>query len=133
MTLGGSSIPEVQALLRVLAAGRLRAAERAKLAREALAQYENVLVVEGEWHDALAPDGPFDFLFVDVREAKTDPRILDLGAPGALFVIDDLTPGYPGPDGGARVLAGQPTPCGNGDHDDSVHGRNRRRAPDLTL
>lgn len=129
MTAGGSSIPEVHALLRVLAAGRRRAAElgaafgegataiasglaeggtlvtvehdpeRARLARDALSAHGNVLVVEGDWHDALAPHGPFDFLFVDVREAKTDPRVLDLAEPGALFVIDDLTPGYPGPDG----------------------------------
>jgi predicted O-methyltransferase YrrM len=128
VTAGGSSIREVQALLAVLATGRRRAAElgtafgegaaaiasglaeggtlvtvendseRAELARAALAGYANVEVVEGDWHDALAPHAPFDFLFVDVGEAKTDPRILDLAAPGALFVVDDLTPGHPGPD-----------------------------------
>jgi predicted O-methyltransferase YrrM len=129
VTAGGSSIPEVQALLRVLAGGRLRAAElgaafgegaaaiasglapggtlvtvendpdRLALARKAVAILDNVTVVEGDWHDALVPHAPFDFLFVDVRDAKTDPRVLDLGSPGALYVIDDLTPGFPGPDG----------------------------------
>jgi predicted O-methyltransferase YrrM len=129
VTAGGSSIPEVQALLRVLAGGRRRAAElgaafgegaaaiasglapggtlvtveldpdRARIASEALAVHENVLVVEGDWYDALVPHAPFDFLFVDARGAKTDPRVLDLGERGALYVIDDLTPGFRGPDG----------------------------------
>lgn len=138
MTAGGSSIPEVQALLRVLATGRRRAAElgaafgegasaiasvlgeggtlvtvehdpeRARLAREALSGYQNVLVVEGDWHDALSPHGPFDFLFVDVHEAKADPRVLDLAEPGALFVLDDLTPGHPGPDPVREFWLGDP-------------------------
>jgi predicted O-methyltransferase YrrM len=138
VTAGGSSIPEVQSLLRVLAACRLRAAElgaafgegaaaiasglapggtlvtvendpeRVALARKAVAVLDNVTVVEGDWHDALAPHAPFDLLFVDVREAKTDPRILDLAAQGALFVIDDLTPGRPGPDGVREFWLGNP-------------------------
>jgi predicted O-methyltransferase YrrM len=128
VTGGGSSIPEVQALLRVLAGGRLRAAElgaafgegataiasglapdgtlvtveqdpeRARIAQEALAGHDNVRVLEGAWYEVLAEFAPFDFLFVDVHEAKTDPRVLDLAEPGALFVLDDLTPGRPGPD-----------------------------------
>jgi predicted O-methyltransferase YrrM len=128
MTAGGSSIPEVQALLRVLASGRLRAAElgtafgegaaaiaeslapggtlvtveqdeeRARSAQRALARLDNVVVVVGDWHDALAPHAPFDFLFVDAAGAKADPSVLELAAPGALFVLDDLTPGRPGPD-----------------------------------
>jgi predicted O-methyltransferase YrrM len=128
MTAGGSSIPEVQALLTVLAAGRKRAAElgaafgegaaaiasglatdgmlftvehdpeRAQIAREALASHDSVRVLEGDWYEALSPLGPFDLLFVDVHEAKTDPRVLDLAEPGAFFVLDDLTPGRPGPD-----------------------------------
>lgn len=128
MTAGGSSIPEVQALLAVLAAGRKRAAElgtafgegaaaiasglaadgtlvtvehdpeRARIAREAVAGHDNVRVLEGGWWEELSPLAPFDFLFVDVHEAKTDPRVLDLAEPGALFVLDDLTPNRPGPD-----------------------------------
>ena len=125
MTAGGSSLPEVQALLRVLAGGRRRAAEigtafgegaaaiaaglaqggtlvtveldreRAEAARAALT---GVTLLEGDWRDALPPHAPFDFLFVDVHAAKTDPFVLELLAPGALVVIDDLTPDRPGPD-----------------------------------
>jgi predicted O-methyltransferase YrrM len=115
VTAGGSSIPCVQTLLRVLAAGRQRAAElgaafgegaaaiaaglppggtlatvendpeRARLARQALAEHENVRVLEGDWYETLALAAPFDFLFVDVHEAKSNPRVLDLSQPGALF------------------------------------------------
>jgi predicted O-methyltransferase YrrM len=128
VTAGGSSIPEVHALLTVLAAGRKRAAElgaafgegaaaiasglaaggtlvtvehdpeRARIAREALAGHDSVSVLEGGWWEQLSPLAPFDFLFVDVHEAKTDPRVLDLAEPGSLFVLDDLTPGRVGPD-----------------------------------
>jgi predicted O-methyltransferase YrrM len=126
MTAGGSSIPEVQALLRTLAAGR-RAAElgtafgegarsiasgaeslvtaerdpvRAEAARTALADLLNVTVLEGDWRDVLRPHAPFDFVFVDGggQETKTDPAVLDLGGRGTIFVLDDMTPGYPGPD-----------------------------------
>lgn len=122
MTASGSSIPEVHALLRALAAGR-RAAEigtafgdgaraiaataaelvtveidpiRAQEAREALAGLGNVTVVEGDWRKILY--GPFEFVFVDGGHAKEDPAVLALGEPGCVFVIDDLTPGFPGPD-----------------------------------
>jgi predicted O-methyltransferase YrrM len=126
MTAGSSSIPEVHTLLRALAAGR-RAAEigtafgdgaraiaagadslvtaeldpeRAESAREALAGLGNVTVLEGDWRDLLPPLRPFDFVFVDGggQGTKTDPSVLDLGRRGTLFVLDDLTPGYQGPD-----------------------------------
>jgi predicted O-methyltransferase YrrM len=126
MTAGGSSIPQVQALLRALAAGR-RAAEigtafgdgaraiaagaktlvtveldpeRAAAARDALAGLGNVTVVEGDWREVLPPHAPFDFVFVDGggQATKTDPDVLDLGRRGTLFVLDDLTPGYEGRD-----------------------------------
>ena len=40
------------------------------------------------------------FVFVDGGgpETKTDPRVIDLGTRGTIFVLDDLTPGYSGPD-----------------------------------
>jgi predicted O-methyltransferase YrrM len=127
VTGGGSSIPEVQALLRVLAAGRRRAGEagtafgegavaiaeglgpegtlvtveldpeRAEVARRALAGFANVRLIEGDWRE-LEPCAPFDLLFVDVHDAKTDPAVLELVEPGGLVVIDDMTPGRPGPD-----------------------------------
>jgi len=127
VTAGGSSIPEVQALLRVLAAERRRAGEigtafgegataiatglrpggtlvtveldprRAEIAQKAFARLSSVRLIEGDWH-VLEPFAPFDLLFVDVHEAKTDPAVLDLVETGGLVVIDDLTPGRPGPD-----------------------------------
>src|SRR5262245_51150144 len=126
MTAGGSSIPEVRALLRALAADR-RAAElgtafgdgaraiaaaaeslvtveldpaRAEAARAALADLANVTVLEGDWRNALPPHAPFDFVFVDGggQETKSDPAVLDLGRRGTIFVLDDLTPGDAVPD-----------------------------------
>ncbi|MGE5275077.1 MAG: transferase [Verrucomicrobiota bacterium] len=126
MTAGGSSIPEVQALLRALAAGR-HAAEigtasgggaraiaataadlvtaevdpvRAESARAALVAVSTVTVVVGDWREVLPPHGPFEFVFVDGggQGTKTDPDVFDLGRRGTIFVLDDLTPDYAGPD-----------------------------------
>jgi predicted O-methyltransferase YrrM len=126
VTEGGSSIPEVHALLRALAAGR-RAAEigtafgegalaiaktaeslvtveldfgRAEAARQALAWLDNVTAVHGDWREVLPLLAPFGFVFVDGGGpgTKADERVIDLGARGTIFVLDDLTPGYPGPD-----------------------------------
>ena len=126
MTAGGSSRPEVQALLRSLAAGRHAAEigtafgegalaiaakaadlvtveldpDRAESARLALADVANVMLLVGDWRDVLPPHAPFDFVFVDGggQETKTDASVLDLGRSGTIFVLDDLTPGYRGPD-----------------------------------
>jgi predicted O-methyltransferase YrrM len=99
MTDGGSSIPEVQRLLAVLAAGK-RCAElgtafgegaeaiastaaslvtsevdpgRARIARERLAGLENVEFLEGDWRDTLPPRGPFELVFLDSGGWKDDP------------------------------------------------------------
>jgi predicted O-methyltransferase YrrM len=126
VTAGGSSLPEVQALLRALAAGRHAAEigtafgegalaiaaaaaglftveldpDRAESARAALAGVGNVTQLVGDWRDVLRPHAPFDFVFVDGggQETKTGPSVLDLGRRGTIFVLDDLTPGYAGPD-----------------------------------
>jgi predicted O-methyltransferase YrrM len=126
VTAGGSSLPEVQALLRTLAAGRHAAEigtafgegalaiaaeaadlvtveldpDRAESARVALAGFGNVTLLVGDWRDVLPPHAPFDFVFVDGggQETKTDASVLDLGRRGTIFVLDDLTPGYTGPD-----------------------------------
>jgi predicted O-methyltransferase YrrM len=124
VTAGGSSIPEVQALLRVLASGR-RAAEvgtayghgataiaetasslvtveldpdRAATARERLAGYSNVELLEGDWRDLLPSRGPFELLFWDGGGWKRDPSAggapaIELLVPGGLLVSDDFTPG----------------------------------------
>lgn len=115
MTDGGSSIPPVQALLRTLAAGRealeigtafgeaaAAMAEtarsvvtveidpvRAAIARERLARFSNVELVEGDWRSL---EGEFGLVFADAGGYDWE-RILALVAPGGLLVKDDLTPG----------------------------------------
>ena len=101
MTAGGSSLPEVQRLLSVLAAGR-RAAEvgtafgegaaaiastasslvtveidreRAELARARLGALVNVELVVGDWREALPPRAPFELLFLDGGAWKADPFV----------------------------------------------------------
>jgi predicted O-methyltransferase YrrM len=121
VTDGGSSIPEVQQLLRVLAAG-WRVAEigtafgvgaatmaetareivtveidpdRAAIARERLAGRANVELLVGDWRELLPPLGPFELLFADggLRSPSDWERILPLVEPGGMIVKDDLTPG----------------------------------------
>jgi predicted O-methyltransferase YrrM len=74
-----------------------RAAAAAKLFRDD----EHVRVLPGDWHDVLAPHAPFDLLFHDgsKREPERDgEETLRLLAPRGLILLDDLTPGRPGPD-----------------------------------
>ncbi len=119
MTGGSYSIPEVKALLRVLAAGR-RAAEagtsfgggaaaiaetavslvavevdpeRAAVAREKLAGLPNVRVFEGDWRDVLRAHAPFGFLFFDA--GGIDESAIELLELGGLLLKDDMTPGRP--------------------------------------
>jgi predicted O-methyltransferase YrrM len=120
VTDGGSSIAEVQALLRVLAAGRdvaeLGAAfgegaaamaetarsvvtveldpERAAVARTRLAQYDRVELLEGDAYEVLRGRGPFGLVFAD-GGAYDWEEIVALVEPGGLIVKDDLTPGLP--------------------------------------
>jgi protein-L-isoaspartate(D-aspartate) O-methyltransferase len=124
VTGGGSSIREVQALLRVLAAGRdvveLGTAfgdgaaalaetartvvtveldpERAALARGRLSGTANVELLEGDWRALLRDRGPFGLLFYDAGPPYDVDAALALLAPGGLLVKDDLTPGYDGQD-----------------------------------
>jgi predicted O-methyltransferase YrrM len=121
---GGSSIREVQALLRVLATGRDVAElgtafgegaaalaetarsvvsvelspERAAAARERLTGIANVELREGDWRDELRGRGPFGLLFYDAGPPYDVDAALALLAPGGLLVKDDLTPGRGGPD-----------------------------------
>jgi len=137
VTSGGSSIPEVQRLLAVLAAGK-RAAEigtafglgaealartarevvtveidpeRAREARARLEGLPNVELLVGDWAELLPPRGPFELLFMDGGGYKLDvgvaARMLELVAPGGLVVADDLTPGY-GPDPVRDFFLGHP-------------------------
>jgi predicted O-methyltransferase YrrM len=120
VTAGGTAVPEVQALLRVLAAGRDVAelgsafgetaailaetarsvvtveldAERAAAARERLAGLANVEALEGDAYELLRGRGPFGLVFADGGGYDWE-RILALTTPGSLIVKDDLTPGRP--------------------------------------
>ena len=61
----------------------------------------NVSVLAGDWHDVLPEHAPFDFLFHDGSKRRPDldgEETLRLLAPRGLIVMDDLTPGRPGPD-----------------------------------
>ena len=123
MTDGGSSIPAVQALLRVLASGRRVAElgtafgegaaamaetarevvtvevdpERAEAARARLEGCANVELLVGDWRELLAGRGPFELVFADggLREPEAWEAVLGLVEPGGLIVKDDLTPGRP--------------------------------------
>jgi predicted O-methyltransferase YrrM len=70
----------------------------AAAAAELLAADANATVLAGDWRSLLPAEAPFDLLFVDARDAKTDPEAIALLAPGGLAVLDDLTPGRGRPD-----------------------------------
>jgi predicted O-methyltransferase YrrM len=134
VTRGGSSLPEVQRLLAVLAAGRRcaetgtafgegavaiastaaslvtveRDPERAAVARERLAGLDHVELLVGDWRDFLPARAPYDFLFFDAGRFDESPDVVELLAPGGLLVKDDLTPGRPGPDPVRELLFGHP-------------------------
>jgi predicted O-methyltransferase YrrM len=119
VTGGGSSLPEVQRLLAVLAAGRRcaevgtafgegaaaiastaaslvtveREADRAAIARDRLRAFANVELLVGDWRTELPRRAPFDFLFFDGGRFDEAPDAIDLVRPGGLIVKDDLTPG----------------------------------------
>jgi len=119
VTDGGSALPEVHALLRVLAAGRdvleLGTAfgsgaaamavtarsvltvevdpERAAAARARLRALANVELLEGDWRTVLRGRGPFGLVFADGGSPYPWDEILALVDVGGLVVKDDLTPG----------------------------------------
>jgi predicted O-methyltransferase YrrM len=67
-----------------------------------LAEDENVKVLHGDWHELLPPEAPFDLLFYDgggkQRPDLDGEHVIGLLVPGGTVVLDDLTPGRPGPD-----------------------------------
>ncbi len=69
----------------------------AEAARELLIGDANARVLEGDWRDVATAEAPFDLLFVDARDAKTDPAVVGLLAPGGTAILDDLRPGRPMP------------------------------------
>jgi predicted O-methyltransferase YrrM len=123
VTDGGSSLPDVQSLLRVLASGRRVAEigtafgdgaaamaetarelvtvevdpERLAVARSRLAGLANVELLEGDWHALLPPRARFELVFADggLRSREDYEALLELVEPGGLIIKDDLTPGRP--------------------------------------
>jgi predicted O-methyltransferase YrrM len=119
VTGGATAVPEVQALLRVLAAGRdvaelgaaygetaallaqtarsvvtvEREPERAAVARDRLRELGNVELLEGDAYEQLGGRGPFGLVFADGGRPLDWEAILALTEPGGLIVKDDLTPG----------------------------------------
>jgi predicted O-methyltransferase YrrM len=134
LTGGGSSIPAVQRLLAVLAAGKRcaetgtafgegafaiasvaeslvtveRDPDRAAIAAERLAGLQNVELIVGDWRDHLPSRAPFDFLFFDAGRLDESPEAIDLLGPGGLLVKDDLTPNRPEPDPVRELLFSHP-------------------------
>jgi predicted O-methyltransferase YrrM len=108
VTGGGSSLPEVQRLLAVLAAGRRcaeigtafgegaaamastatsvvtveRDHERAAVAERRLRRLRNVELVVADWREALPSLGPFELVFFDGGRFAEAPDAVDLVAPG---------------------------------------------------
>jgi predicted O-methyltransferase YrrM len=134
LTGGGSSLPAVQRLLAVLAAGRRCAEtgtafgegaaaiastaeslvtvesdpERAAVAAERLREFANVELVVGDWREELPRRGPFAFLFFDAGRLDESPEAIELLETGGLFLKDDLTPNRPGPDPVRELLFNHP-------------------------
>jgi predicted O-methyltransferase YrrM len=68
----------------------------ARASAELFAEDENVRVLQGDWHEQMPPEAPFDLLFYD-GGGKQHPevdgeQVVGLLAPGATIVTDDLTP-----------------------------------------
>ena len=68
----------------------------AEAAADLFAEDENVRVLEGDWHEVMPAEAPFDLLFYD-GGGKQHPeldgeQVVSLLAPGATIVMDDLTP-----------------------------------------
>jgi predicted O-methyltransferase YrrM len=72
----------------------------ATAAAELFADDGDVRVLAGDWRELMPREAPFDFLFVDARDAKDDPdAVLGLLAPRATVVLDDswFDPALPDP------------------------------------
>ena len=85
---------------------------RAAAAKELFAADENVHVLEGDWRELLPPESPFDLVFYDatkqLRPQEDGELVAGLLAPGGLAVLDDLTPGFVGPDPVRAFWFGRP-------------------------
>jgi predicted O-methyltransferase YrrM len=84
--------------------------ERAAAAAELFRDDAHVRVLRGDWRETLPPEAPFDLVFFDaakqLRPREDGELVLGLLAPGGLALLDDLTPGRPGPDPVRRLWLG---------------------------
>jgi predicted O-methyltransferase YrrM len=67
----------------------------AQAAAELFAEDGNVTVLQGDWHELMPPEAPFDLLFLDSGKQHPEvdgENVVGLLAPGATIVMDDLTP-----------------------------------------
>ena len=87
-------------------------AGRAAAARELFRGDADVVVLEGDWRELLPPAAPFDLVFYDaqkqLRPQEDGALVAGLLAPGGLAVLDDLTPGFAGPDPVREFWLGHP-------------------------
>ena len=85
---------------------------RAAAARELFASDENVHVLEGDWRKLLPPEAPFDLVFYDatkqLRPQADGELVAELLSPGGIAVLDDVTPGFAGPDPVRDFWLGKP-------------------------
>lgn len=85
---------------------------RAAAARELFAADENVHVLEGDWRELLPREAPFDLVFYDatkqLRPQEDGELVAGLLSPGGIAVLDDLTPGFAGPDPVRDFWLGKP-------------------------
>ena len=76
--------------------------ELARGAAGLFADDPDVHVLAGSWREVLPEHAPFDLLFYDgggkQRPDLDGDQAVALLAPGGLALLDDLTPGLPGPD-----------------------------------
>jgi predicted O-methyltransferase YrrM len=86
--------------------------ERAELAARLFAADEGVRVLAGDWHELMPAEAPFDLLFYDgggkQRPDLDGDQVVGLLAPGGTVVLDDFTPGRPGPDPVREFWLGHP-------------------------
>jgi predicted O-methyltransferase YrrM len=84
----------------------------ASAAAHLFAEDENVSVLQGDWHELLPPEAPFDLLFYDgggkQLPEQDGEQAVGLLAPGGTVVLDDLTPGAAGPDPVREFWLGHP-------------------------
>ena len=86
--------------------------ERAAAVVELFAEDPNVRVLEGDWHELMPAEAPFDLLFYDgggkQRPDVDGEQVVGLLAPGGTIVMDDLTPGRTGSDPVREFWLGHP-------------------------